>query len=56
MIWILLVISYLIAGVVLGYIGKKKTRGPAKTFGDYAIFVVVWLGLTAFFYAILGGV
>ena len=40
--------SYVLAGFLLGYIGKGKTRGPAKGFKDYFVFIAAWCGLMSF--------
>ena len=55
MIFAILIICYFLSAVALRYIGGKNTRGPAKNIGDYVVFCLVWFGMTAFFYAVIGG-
>ena len=55
MIFGVLIVCYFLTAVVLRYIGGKNTRGPAKNIEDYIWFCVVWIGMTVFFYAVLGG-
>ena len=55
MIFGILIVCYFLSAVALRYIGGKNTRGPAKNIGDYIVFCLVWFGMTAFFYAVLGG-
>ena len=55
MIFGVLIVCYCLTAVVLRYIGGKNTRGPAKNIEDYIWFCVVWIGMTVFFYAVLGG-